>query len=169
LTADLACRSYSADILGGLHELHSAGVMVLDLKPSNVLLDGDGGQVRAVLSDFGLARLLQQRHAPGELRAPTISLSGCGALVSAIGSPPSAFHISLKIFSKTQKKLLPLVNQRLVEEGGEHVWASPGLTPLPLKFQQALLDVCACTLWSWAHCSYWQLYANALPILIKAR
>jgi serine/threonine protein kinase len=106
LTADLACRSYSADILGGLHELHSAGVMVLDLKPSNVLLDGDGGQVRAVLSDFGLARLLQQRHAPGELRAPTISLSGCGALVSAIGSPPSAFHISLKIFSKTQKKSL---------------------------------------------------------------
>jgi hypothetical protein len=34
--------------------------MVLDVKPSNMLLEGGGGHVRAVLADFGLARVMQQ-------------------------------------------------------------------------------------------------------------
>jgi hypothetical protein len=45
-------------------------------------------------------------------------------------------------------KLLPLhqVNQRLVEEGGEHVWASPGLTPLPcmLVYNHAAFKAVQC-------------------------
>ncbi len=49
-------RSYSSDILAGLQELHEAGILMLDLKPHNVLLTAGG---RAVLTDFGLARALQ--------------------------------------------------------------------------------------------------------------
>jgi serine/threonine protein kinase len=44
-------------VLHGLAELHEAGVVVLDLKPANVLLTDQG---RAVLADFGLARVLQE-------------------------------------------------------------------------------------------------------------
>jgi serine/threonine protein kinase len=50
------CR-LSAYVLHGLEELHAAGVVVLDLKPANVLLADQG---RAVLADFGLARVMQE-------------------------------------------------------------------------------------------------------------
>ena len=47
-TADLA-----AQLGRGLDALHERGILHRDVKPSNVLLDGDGG---AALTDFGLAR-----------------------------------------------------------------------------------------------------------------
>jgi serine/threonine protein kinase len=61
------CR-YGCDILAGLAQLHSRGVIMLDLKPHNVLLtggmDAGGGPAsdpgRAVLTDFGMARTLQR-------------------------------------------------------------------------------------------------------------
>jgi len=37
----------------GLTELHASRILYQDLKPANVLLDGDGN---AVLADFGLSR-----------------------------------------------------------------------------------------------------------------
>ncbi len=50
-------RRYGCDILSGLAELHRRGIVMLDLKPQNVLLDDSG---RAVLADFGLARVLKE-------------------------------------------------------------------------------------------------------------
>ena len=47
----------SADILDGLEELHSHGVVVLDLKPDSVLMTESG---HAVLSDFGISRIVKQ-------------------------------------------------------------------------------------------------------------
>lgn len=44
---------YSLDLLSGVNYIHSKGLLHLDIKPSNILLDATG---RAVLADFGLAR-----------------------------------------------------------------------------------------------------------------
>ncbi len=54
--ARLACR-YGCDILSGLQELHQGGIVMMDLKPANVLLSGEG---RALLTDFGLAHVLRE-------------------------------------------------------------------------------------------------------------
>lgn len=48
---------YGADIARGVAELHAAGVVCMNLKPSNLLLDASG---RAVVSDYGLASILKK-------------------------------------------------------------------------------------------------------------
>lgn len=50
------CR-YGADIARGVAELHAAGVVCMNIKPSNLLLDSSG---RAVVSDYGLAAILKK-------------------------------------------------------------------------------------------------------------
>lgn len=45
-----------AQMAAGLDAAHSAGVIHRDLKPSNVMLVEEGGQMRAIITDFGLAR-----------------------------------------------------------------------------------------------------------------
>ncbi|KAG6628361.1 hypothetical protein I3843_14G010800 [Carya illinoinensis] len=48
---------YGADIARGVAELHAAGVVCMNLKPSNLLFDTSG---RAVVSDYGLAGILKK-------------------------------------------------------------------------------------------------------------
>lgn len=50
------CR-YGADIARGVAELHAAGVVCMNLKPSNLLLDSSG---RAVVSDYGVASIIKK-------------------------------------------------------------------------------------------------------------
>lgn len=50
-------RRYGADIARGVAELHAAGVVCMNLKPSNLLLDANG---HAVVSDYGLPAILKK-------------------------------------------------------------------------------------------------------------
>ncbi|KAI9256539.1 kinase-like domain-containing protein [Phascolomyces articulosus] len=47
------CQLYAAEILLGLQELHSLGILYRDLKPENILIAADG---HIVLTDFGLSK-----------------------------------------------------------------------------------------------------------------
>ena len=51
-------------IASALGVLHDAGVIHRDLKPSNVMLVPTGGGMRAVLTDFGLAKPLEELKEP---------------------------------------------------------------------------------------------------------
>jgi serine/threonine protein kinase len=46
-------RLYASEILLGIEELHKKDTIFRDLKPDNVVLDGDG---HACLTDFGLSK-----------------------------------------------------------------------------------------------------------------
>lgn len=48
---------YGADVARGVAELHAAGVICMNIKPSNLLLDASGN---AVVSDYGLAPILKK-------------------------------------------------------------------------------------------------------------
>jgi serine/threonine protein kinase len=58
------------DISKGLEYLHENGILHMDLKPMNILLFGEGDNMTAKLTDFGLALLLENdefKYYPSEL------------------------------------------------------------------------------------------------------
>jgi serine/threonine-protein kinase len=63
LQAEAAARLALA-VCTGLGAAHAAGVVHRDLKPANVLLERGG---RVVLTDFGIARAMEDQQGPGGL------------------------------------------------------------------------------------------------------
>ncbi|BAU65756.1 serine/threonine protein kinase [Stanieria sp. NIES-3757] len=71
------------DILLGLEYAHSREVVHCDLKPENVLLEPQGNSWIARISDFGIARLLQEAG---------VSIVGLGATGSPAYMAPERFY-----------------------------------------------------------------------------
>jgi serine/threonine protein kinase len=62
---------YGGQALAALHELRSSNIVMMDLKPQNLLLEADLDEL--VVTDFGLSRSVS--HTLGGFRASTAS---CG-------------------------------------------------------------------------------------------
>lgn len=78
---------WSRHLLVGLSVTHDFGLVHRDVKPANIFLDGHG---RALLGDFGLARLDEGQGVPAggtpRIRAPEMFDHGVGTLVSDLYS-----------------------------------------------------------------------------------
>ncbi|MBT9316130.1 serine/threonine-protein kinase [Leptothoe spongobia] len=62
-----------SDVLGGLAHAHQQGVVHCDIKPENILLSHHNGRWRAKISDFGIAKLVQEqpyRQGTGQTGSP---------------------------------------------------------------------------------------------------
>src|SRR3989449_6374642 len=92
-------------VCAGLHHAHELQIVHRDLKPENIMLVGgrDGGGVRAVVMDFGLAK---ERRAEGQL----VKLTATGII---LGTPEdrkstrlnsSHGYISYAVFCLKKKK-----------------------------------------------------------------
>jgi predicted ATPase len=94
-------RDAFAQLVRGVHALHQAGLLHLDLKPSNVLVDRNG---RVVVLDFGLVRAIREAHDPST-PGDSISVSGTPAWMApeqfagdGVAEPADWYSVGLMLY-----------------------------------------------------------------------
>ncbi|MDR1165189.1 MAG: protein kinase [Deltaproteobacteria bacterium] len=157
LTRTLRFLDLSIQAAWGLEHAHSRGVLHLDIKPQNLLLEEDTG--RLLVTDFGLARAARETENPsdsaslwpgdirsaGEAASPSYSEPGQGAFGTPQYMSPEAIDKQpptpgFDLWSLTLTILELFLGGRPWEYGGtvgavleQYVGIGKSLTPLPVK------------------------------------
>jgi serine/threonine-protein kinase len=126
----------AAEVAQALDELHGAGIVHRDVKPSNVLLGDDG----AVLADFGLARtadatqLTRDGHVVGSVHylAPEL-------IEGAPATPASDVYAFACLLYEAVSGAPPFAGRNEAEVGYAHLVEAPPRPDLPAPAADALL------------------------------
>jgi predicted ATPase len=95
-------RDALAQLIAGLHALHQAGFLHLDIKPSNVLVDRSG---QVFILDFGLIRRVDEPRARAASNADSFNISGTPMWMAPeqftdaqIGKPADWYAVGLMLY-----------------------------------------------------------------------
>ncbi len=95
-------RDALAQLIAGVHALHQAGFLHLDIKPSNVLVDASG---QVFVLDFGLIRRVDEPRKRAATDAGSISISGTPMWMAPeqftnapIGAPADWYAVGLMLY-----------------------------------------------------------------------
>src|SRR3954468_9264688 len=120
-----------AQVADGLAAAHAMGVVHRDVKPGNILVVGDPGPERALLTDFGLAKQLTAGPAAGqsELFGGTLEYAAPEQLAgNAVDPRTDVFSLACV--------LLFMVTGRT--RGIGHLWGRSEATPIPPEVEQVI-------------------------------
>jgi serine/threonine protein kinase len=126
----------AAEIAQGLDALHAAGIVHRDVKPSNVLLGGDG----AVLADFGLARGVDstQLTHDGQLLGTAHYLAP-ELIEGAAATPASDVYAFACLVYEAATGAPPFAGRNEAEIGYAHLVEDPPRPDLPGELPDAIL------------------------------